>query len=209
MHAAAAKTGRLAGGVKPRHDPAVAAEHPRIEIGLEPAQRLAGQDVELHRNQGPMLGIENPVRFCGADQPVADIFPRVVDVHHLRVLDVRICDLAVARLDLDLQIFKLQEIVANKRIHGGHKLGEVVAHDEIHALGLERFDRSGCTLVDGAPRGHPPALAGQIGILLRARQREFLLDDALGEHEPGIVVTGGYDVLQLAERVGAGKQRRG
>ena len=149
------------------------------------------------------------MRFCGADQPVADIAARIVDVHHLRVLDVGIFDLAVARLDLGLQIFELQEIVANQRIHGADEIGEVVAHDEIDALHLERFDRCRRALVDGAARGHPPALAGQIGILLRARQREFLLDDALGEHEPGIVVTGGHDVLQLAEGVGARKQRRG
>ena len=47
------------------------------------------------------------------------------------------------------------------------------------------------------------------GILLRARERELLLDDALGQHEPRIIVAGAHDVLQLAERVGAGKQRRG
>src|SRR5437868_7405928 len=72
VHAAAAKTGRFAGGVKPRHDLAVAAEHARVEVGLESAQRLAGHDIEFHRNQRPMGGIENPVRFCGADQPVAE-----------------------------------------------------------------------------------------------------------------------------------------
>ena len=77
------------------------------------------------------------------------------------------------------------------------------------AVGLERFDRRGRALVGGAPGGHQPALAGEIRILLRARQREFLLDDALGQHEPRIIVAGRHDVLQLAERVGAGKQRRG
>src|SRR6185437_12104793 len=38
---------------------------------------------------------------------------------------------------------------------------------------------------------------------------EFLLDDALGEYEPRIVMAAAHDVLQLAERVRAGKQRRG
>src|SRR5258708_35506275 len=45
VHAAAAKAGGTARGIKPRHDLAVAAEHAGIEIGLETAPRLAGQDV--------------------------------------------------------------------------------------------------------------------------------------------------------------------
>src|SRR5258708_10674827 len=51
VHAATAKTGGFAGGVKPRHDPAVAAEHAGVEVGFEAAQRLAGQDAEFHRDQ--------------------------------------------------------------------------------------------------------------------------------------------------------------
>src|SRR6185437_5920497 len=39
--------------------------------------------------------------------------------------------------------------------------------------------------------------------------RELLLDDALRQHEPRIVVAGAHDVLELAERVGARKKRRG
>ncbi len=112
---------------------AVMGEHAEVEVGLKAAQRLAGQDVELHRDQGAVRGIENPVRFGGADQPVADIAARIVDVHHLRILDVGICDLAVARLDLGFQVIELQEVVANKRIHGTDEIGEIVAHDEIHA----------------------------------------------------------------------------
>ena len=106
-------------------------------------------------------------------------------------------------------MFELQQVVAGERVHGGDEIGEIVAHDEIDAVGLERFHRRRRALVGGAPRGHQPALAGEIGILLRARQRKFLLDDALGQHEPRIIVAGAHDVVQLAERVGAGKQRRG
>src|SRR5260370_24018494 len=51
VHAAAAEAGRFAGGIKPRHDLAVAAEYARVEVGLEPAQRLAGQDIEFHRTR--------------------------------------------------------------------------------------------------------------------------------------------------------------
>src|ERR1700732_2959879 len=73
VHAAAAKAGRFADGVKPRHDLAVPAEYAGIKIGLETAERLAGQDIEFHRDQRAMGGIENPVRAGGTDQGVADI----------------------------------------------------------------------------------------------------------------------------------------
>src|SRR3984957_16651293 len=88
VHAAAAKAGGFTGGGKSRHDLAVAAEQARFEIGLEAAQRLAGQDIELHRNQRAVGGIENPVRLGGAVQPIADILTRTLDIHHLRGPDV-------------------------------------------------------------------------------------------------------------------------
>src|SRR5258708_1392573 len=62
-HAAAAETGGFAGGVEAGHDLAIAAEHPRVEVGLESAQRLAGQDVEFYRDQRAVRGIENAVRL--------------------------------------------------------------------------------------------------------------------------------------------------
>ena len=90
------------------------------------------------------------MRFCGADQPVADITARVVDVHHLRVLDVSVVDLAIARLDLRLQRLELQQIVAGKRVHRADEFVEVVADDEIRAIALERFYRRRRALVGGA-----------------------------------------------------------
>ena len=121
-----------------------------VEIGLEAAQRLAGQDVELDRDQRAVRGIENAVRLGGADQPVADIAPRIVDVHHLRVLDVGIVDLAVARLDLRLDMIELEQVVAGERVHRADEIGEIVAHDEVDAVVLERFHRRRRALVGGA-----------------------------------------------------------
>src|ERR1043166_5525811 len=89
VHAAAAETGGFAGGVKAGDDLAVLAEHARVEIGLESAQRLAGQDVEFYGNQRAVRGVEDAVRSRGTDQLVADISARVVDVHHLGILDIR------------------------------------------------------------------------------------------------------------------------
>src|SRR6478752_4153964 len=102
VHAAATEAGGFASGVKSLDDLAVRPEYPRVQIGLEATQRLARQDVELDRDQRAVVGIEDAMRLCGADQFVADVTPRIVDVHHLRVLDVGVRHLAVARLDLRL-----------------------------------------------------------------------------------------------------------
>lgn len=62
MHAATAEAGGLADGVEAGNDAALLPEHAGVEIGFEAAQRLAGEDVELHRDQRPMRGIEDAVR---------------------------------------------------------------------------------------------------------------------------------------------------
>lgn len=62
MHAAAAEAGGLADRVEPGNDLSFLAEHARVEIGLEAAQRLAGEDIELDRDQRPVRRIEDPVR---------------------------------------------------------------------------------------------------------------------------------------------------
>ena len=43
------------------------------QVGLKAAQRLAGENVEFHRDKRAMRRIEDPVRLGGPDQPVADI----------------------------------------------------------------------------------------------------------------------------------------
>src|SRR5205814_4001302 len=114
VHAAAAETGGFTGRVKSPDDLAIAAEHAAVQIGLETAQRLAGQDVEFHRDQRTVLGVEDAMRLGGADQFVADIAPRIVDVHHLRILDIGIRHLAVAGLDLAPDVFEVEQIVATQ-----------------------------------------------------------------------------------------------
>src|ERR1700730_5657657 len=73
VHAAAAESGGFAGRVEPPDDLAVASESARIEVGLETAKRLAGQDVELHRDQRSLFGIEDAMRLVGSDQRVRDL----------------------------------------------------------------------------------------------------------------------------------------
>ncbi len=52
-------------------------------------------------------------------------------------------------------------------------------------------------------------LAGEVGVLLAAREGELLLDDLLRQHEPRVVVTGLPEVRERAERVEAGEERHG
>ena len=65
------------------------------------------------------------MRLCGADQPVADVAAGIVDAHHLRVLDVRIVDLAVARFDLALDVVELEQLAAGQHVHRLDQIGEV------------------------------------------------------------------------------------
>ena len=63
MHAAAAEAGDLAGGVEAVERLLVDAEHLRSEVGVQTAERLAGEDVQLDARSAAGVGIEQP---CGA-----------------------------------------------------------------------------------------------------------------------------------------------
>ena len=54
----------------------------------------------------------------------------------------------------------------------------------------------------------PQVLAGEVGVLLRAGQRELGADGGLIQDEPRVVVPARGDVPQRAERVETGEQRR-
>jgi hypothetical protein len=86
------------------------------------------------------------------------------------------------------------------------RLKSLALDDEILSLFHEGFDRAGNSL-SRALNYLPPAFAGQIRILLRARQREFPADDFFGEDEPGIIVAGRHDVLERAQCVEARIER--
>ena len=135
-----------------------------------------------------MPRVEDLVRLRRADQLVAEIAARIADGRDLRVLAERVVELPVARDDLALDASALEQRLAGERVHAGDEIGEVVLDDEVLALLLERLDRPGRLVADGALGDEPPALARQVGVLLGAREREFLADDALVQHEPGVVV---------------------
>jgi hypothetical protein len=80
---------------------------------------------------------------------------------------------------------------------------EIVLDDEVLAL-----VQNACTGRSALrePRAHEQrhVLAGEVGVLLAAGERELLLDDLPGRHEPGVVVARRAQVGERAERVEAG-----
>jgi hypothetical protein len=185
VHAAAAEPGDLPGGEQAGHragrpDPA---EHPAGQVGLQAAQGLAGQDVEPDGDQRPGLGIQYLVRRGGPGQPVAAEPAGVADRHDLQVLGERVVDLPVARDDLPLQVGQVDQRLAGQLVHARDQLGQGPGHHEIGPALLECLDRGRGAGPDPG-QGEPDVLAGQVGVLLRARQRELLLDDLLGKDEP-------------------------
>src|SRR5580658_5286501 len=62
VHTAAAEPGYLTGRVQAGDRAGPAAKHPARQVGLQPAERLAGQDVEPDGDQRTGLGVEDLVR---------------------------------------------------------------------------------------------------------------------------------------------------
>ena len=174
-----------------------------VEVGLEPAERLAREDVEADGDQRAVRRVEDLVRLRDADQLVGAAAAGVVDRHHLDVLGEGVVDLAVARDDVPLEVVDVELRSAGELVHPGHQLREGVGHDEVDAVLLERLHRAGRALRQPALGEELQVLAGDVGVLLGAGERELLLDDRLGEHEPRVVVAGGQDLLHRADRVRA------
>src|SRR5689334_13462536 len=72
VHPAAAEAARLARRVQTAHRRAVRAQHPTVEIGLEPAERLAREDPQADGHEWPALRIEERVRTRDTDEAVAE-----------------------------------------------------------------------------------------------------------------------------------------
>ena len=147
------------------------------------------------------------MRLRDADQLVGAAAAGVVDRHHLDVLGEGVVDLAVARLDVSREVLDLELRSAGDLVHAVDEVGEVVGHHEVDAVLLERLDRAGRALGQAALGEELQVLAGDVGVLLGAGERELLLDDRLGQHEPRVVVAGGQDLLHRADRVRAGHAR--
>ena len=86
MHSAPAESGYLTRGEQARDRLAGIRQYPPGQVGLQPAEGLAGDDVQPHRDQRAGPGIEDLVRGGGADEAFAERPARVADRHDLHVL---------------------------------------------------------------------------------------------------------------------------
>src|SRR5690606_35226594 len=122
VDSAAAEAGRLADRVQAGDGLAAGAEGAGVEVGLDAAEGLAGQDVELYPDQRAGLRVEEAVRRDGAAEPVAEEAAGVVDALDLRVLAVRVAHLEVAGLDLAAQPGRVEQGLVGESVHLRHEL---------------------------------------------------------------------------------------
>jgi hypothetical protein len=126
VHPPAAETGYLARREQPGHRTVrrFPAQYPAGQVGLQAAQRFAGQDVEPHRDQRARLGVEDPVRRGGAGQPFTARAAGVANRHDLQILGERVSDLPVAGDDLPFQVGQLDERLRGELVHARHEFGQ-------------------------------------------------------------------------------------
>ena len=192
---AAAEAGDLARRVQAREDLAAGAQHPAGQVGLQAAEGLAGEQVEPDGDQRAGVGVEQPVRRRDPDQLVAEVVAGPAERGDLQVLGERVLDLAVAGDDLALDLGEVElGRAAGDPVHPGHQLGQ----RRSRRRSPRPRSRNACT-----GRGDPgldpveqqlDVLAGEVGVLLGAGERELLLHDLVRGDEPGVLVARRPDV---------------
>src|SRR5690349_10404281 len=73
VHAAAAEAAHLTRRIEPRDGCAIRVERLPGQVGLDAAEALAREDVQLHRDERAGLRVENAVRLRHPDQFVAAV----------------------------------------------------------------------------------------------------------------------------------------
>ena len=146
MHTATAEAACLACRVEAGDGVALGIQSTSGEVGLDAAEALAGQDVQLHRDQRSGLGVKNLVWPRHANQLVATVVAGLADGVDLGILRERIIEFPVAGLDLQPHLLCVDDNVGGKFLHAGEQFVKGVGYDEVCPMFLERLDRAGCTL---------------------------------------------------------------
>ena len=212
MDPAAPEASSLARGEEPAHRLTVVAEHPGGQVGLEATEGLAREDVQLDRDEGPLLGVGELV---GRVRPLGDLVPAVLPCHvhrrDLRVLAVRVVQLGVPRLDrgphlggVELGLTRLEQPV-----HLRDELLDGVGLDEVDPLVEEGLDGWGHVGERASQQDILGVLAGEVEVLLRPRERKLLARNGPVGDEPRVVMTTLAQVRERAEGVVAGEERGG
>src|SRR5699024_365498 len=100
VHAAPAEAGDLTGGEEPGDRCPCRPDDLSVEVRLEPAEGLAREQTQPHRDQRSVRRIEDPMGPDGPDDLVAEVGPGIVDRLDLRVLGEGVVGLPVALPDL-------------------------------------------------------------------------------------------------------------
>mmetsp|Transcript_23756 Transcript_23756/g.42624 ORF Transcript_23756/g.42624 Transcript_23756/m.42624 type:complete len:209 (+) Transcript_23756:1059-1685(+) len=167
--AAAAKACDLSCCEEAGHCLAIRADHLAVQIGVQPAQRFAREDVQFDRNQRAVGRVQELVRLGCPQEPVAAIIAGGMDGHHLGVFGERIVDLCIARFDLGAQFCGIYQVPARHLVHPPHEGIQIMCDDKILALVLERLNRPCRVLAGQDPLADHlgPFLGRQIGVLFR------------------------------------------
>lgn len=144
--------------------------------------------------RGPLAGSRMRWGGGGAAETVAQVAACVTDALDLGVLAEEIGDLEVAGFDLTSDGQGIEQRLMGEAVHLGDEFVQGVCEDEVFAVAFEGFHGSRCAPAReaGSEEGDQ-VLFCHVGVLFGAGEGELLLDDLLGEDEPGVAVVG--DVL--------------
>ena len=109
MYAAATESRDLAGRVEPVEHAAVRLHDGRVEVRLQPAQGLAREQTQPHRDERPVGRVEDLVRFLHPHDLVAEVVPGIVDCLHLRILGKGVVHLPVSFDDLGHEVVMIDD----------------------------------------------------------------------------------------------------
>ena len=206
MHPTAAEAARLARRIQAGDDLARAGAHGlAVEVRLDSAEGLAGDDVQLDGDERPLGRILQLVGLRHPDQLVAAVVAGLPQIVDLGIFREGVVELAIAVLDLLANLREVEDAVVDLR----QQLVQGVGDEEVLALVLECFNRLGGALAEALTQQLAHALAGEVGVLLAAREGELLLDDRLRGDEPRVVMAGRAQVPQRAEGVEPREERHG
>lgn len=140
-----------------------------------------------------MFRVQQAVRRGDAAPLVGPVVAPVVDEHGLRVLGIRVIELAIAGLDdfPDLVVVEgWATTLLGELVHPVDEVRQVVLDYKVGAVFLEILHGDGPLGTQDALRQElPVALVPEVGVLFRAGEGKLPGDDGLVEDEPGVVVS--------------------
>jgi hypothetical protein len=169
VHPAAAEPGGLARRVQAWHWCSAGAKDPRGQVGVQPAERLAGQHVQPDGDQRAGRGVEQPVRPGHPHEPVAYVGACSAHRDKLAVLAEPIHGFPVARHRLGLDDGGVEaRLSPGDLVHPVDQAAQTAPGHEVFATIDERLHRAGDLAAQPAGQHRAPVPSREVGVLLRA-----------------------------------------